>query len=129
MGIFVGFGLGRTNFSIAGGLLLAAGGCAALGYWLNIVRPRDRAAKYAQQRTAELAGYIASGNYQPTPGYQPGSTAEAHELAERQVIAEQVEVERAMRNQHTVFWIPMQYLSIGIVALALAELVGLIHIH
>ncbi|TWS23706.1 hypothetical protein FK268_15720 [Tsukamurella sputi] len=129
LGIFLGFGLGRTNFSIAGGLLLGALGCAALGYWLNVVRPRARAAAFAEGRTSELASYIASGHYQPTPGYQPGSVEEARELAGRQVVAEQADVERALRNQNTVFWIPMQFLAIGIALLAFAELFGLIHIH
>ncbi|MFW6597565.1 hypothetical protein ACQBAU_03385 [Propionibacteriaceae bacterium Y2011] len=119
------------GFSAAVGLLLAAGGCWFVGQYINQTKPQRVLDEWLPARRAQLDQLVTSGGFQIGPG-QPRPSSEAEARAQADFLLEQ---ETAMRrqsfNQHTLFWIPLQYIAFGyaaivvvILALAVITVVG-----
>lgn len=105
------------------GLILGGAGTFALGWWLNVVRPQQKAAQWTQERGAQLQQLVASGRFQAVPGMAPASHAEAEAQAHQMLAQESAVVAKRLRNVHTLFWIPMQW--IGVVAAVIGVVVAI----
>ncbi|WP_420114169.1 hypothetical protein [Pseudactinotalea sp.] len=131
VGALIGFGLssavaaeGEINGLMLGlGLLLGAAGIFALGWWLNVINPAKKAETWTEQRRAELNFAIANGQFQAVPGVAPSSQEQAQAQADAMLAQESVTVGKRLRNIHTLFWIPMQW--IGVVLAIIAVLVAI----
>ncbi len=113
--------LGEENSSLALGLGLIVGGVALFfaGRWFQDWDAERRTKNYMTARKAEVEATVASGRFQPVPGYQPRDHAEAQHLATQMLEQEQGTVKKQLRNRHTIFFIPMQYFGIVLAAIGL----------
>jgi len=100
--------------------------CAAVATWftgvaLNRTSPQRRVEEWAGRRRAQLDELVASGRFSLGPGQpQPRSLDEARQMADDLFAHERLATTRAF-NQHTLFWIPVQFFAvvwgaIGVVA-------------
>lgn len=108
------------------GIGVALGGIGAflLGRHLNEVSVDAKAEKYLAPRKAQLDQLVQSGQFQMAPGMpQPSSMAEAQAQAGQLYESEQLQVRAALKNRHTVFWIPAQWFGAIAVGLGLVLLV------
>ncbi len=104
-------------------VLLAGVANFFLGRWLNIIRPAQNAEGFRNQLRADLWERVANDAFQMAPGApEPSSEAEAAQQIEQVVAGESRNAERAGRNIHTFFFIPLQWLGAleGIGGLVLA---------
>ncbi|MBZ2196790.1 hypothetical protein KCQ71_11540 [Ruania sp. N2-46] len=113
--------LGEENSLLAIGIGLILGGvaCFFAGRWFQDWDAERRTKSYMVARQAEVDATVASGRFQPVPGYQPRDHAEAQQLAGQMLEREQVTVKKQLRNRHTIFFIPMQYFGIVLAAVGL----------
>ena len=96
------------------------------GRWLNVVRPQNRLAEWQQQRRAELYARVDAGQFQLAPGIPaPSSREEGYAQVEQLIAGESPEVLRQLRNIHTVFFIPMQWVSVGVSALIICGVLSI----
>ena len=98
------------------GLGVVVGGAAsfALGWWLNVINPQKKTQTWIEQRRAELNYAVANGQFQAAPGIAPSSQAEAQAQADTMVAQEAPAVTKRLKNIHTLFWIPMQWVGVVI---------------
>ena len=98
--------------AVGAGMLLGGAACAALGYWLNVVRPRSKADEYLKDVRRELWQRVRAGAFQVAVGAPaPRDEAEASQQIERIVAQQSPEVRRRLRNRNTLFFIPLQWLG------------------
>ena len=98
--------------AVGAGMLLGGAACAALGYWLNVVRPRNKADEYLEGVRRELWQRVRAGAFQVAVGAPAHSDeAEASQQIERIVAQQSPEVRRRLRNRNTLFFIPLQWLG------------------
>ena len=98
--------------AVGAGMLLGGAACAALGYWLNVVRPRNKADEYLEGVRRELWQRVRAGAFQVAVGAPaPRDEAEASQQIERIVAQQSPEVRRRLRNRNTLFFIPLQWLG------------------
>ncbi|MBO0872491.1 MAG: hypothetical protein J2P19_03765 [Pseudonocardia sp.] len=128
----IGLGLGLPDRAVplVIGLVLAAG---SVGTWflarhLNVTLPERRLGEWATQRRTELDQYVRAGTFNLGPGHPaPGSYSEAEQQATALLEAEQRQLAARLPNRHTLFFIPAQYVVIGIGVLGLVlVVVGLV---
>ena len=130
LGALLGTGLG----SLAGdsgnvtliGVGLALGGVAtfALGWWLNVMNPAKKTQTWIAQRNAELQQAVDAGRFQPSPGIVPSSLQEAQAQKEALLAQESAHVTKRLRNIHTLFWIPMQWIGVVILVIGIGVAIG-----
>lgn len=130
LGALLGTGLG----SLAGdsgnqaliGVGLAIGGVAtfALGWWLNVMNPAKKTQTWIAQRDAELQHAVDSGRFQASPGVVPASLEQAQAQKTALLEHESAHVTKRLRNIHTLFWVPMQWVGVGIVILGVVVAAG-----
>ncbi|WP_159619210.1 hypothetical protein [Ruania rhizosphaerae] len=130
--LLVGVGLGGLFRLLIGeeyeplpiGLGLAVAGVILffVGRWFQAWDARRRADKYIASRRPEVEQTVASGRFQPVPGYQPASREEAEQLAAEMLDKEHAQIVRRFRGHHTLFFIPMQYF--GLVVAVLGGAIG-----
>ncbi|GAB3597652.1 hypothetical protein [Microbacterium tumbae] len=114
---------GALPFSIAIGLIIAAAATWFTGDAMNRTRPQGKVDAWARSRREQLDALVASGRFSLGPGQpQPGSLAEAQQMADALFEHEKGQTRRAL-NVHTVFWIPMQYLAFVWAGIAIVVLV------
>lgn len=123
LGALLGTGLG----SLAGdsgnvtliGVGIAIGGVAtfALGWWLNVMNPAKKTQQWIAQRDAELQQAVDQGRFQASPGVVPASLEQAQAQKTALLQTESAHVTKRLRNIHTLFWIPMQWIGVVIVIL------------
>ena len=118
-------GTSESALALGGGIgfLLAGVANFFLGRWLNIIRPAQNAEGFRNQLRADLWERVANDAFQMAPGVpEPSSEAEAAQQIEQVVAGESRNAERAGRNIHTFFFIPLQWLGAleGIGGLVLA---------
>lgn len=104
------------------GFGIAAGGVGAhfLGKHLNVTSVDQKVEGHLGQRQAELEHLVQSGRFQLAPGHpMPGSVEEARAQADQLLAGERQHLAGRLRNQHTLFFVPLQYAAFGIVALGL----------
>lgn len=126
VGALIGFGMsslvapeGEVNGPLFGlGLLIGAAGTFAAGWWLNVINPEKKTQKWVEQRRAELQFAVANGQFQASPGIAPSSQAEAQGQAEAMLAHESAVVGKRLRNVHTLFWIPMQWIGVVVALVA-----------
>ncbi|MFV0406647.1 MAG: hypothetical protein ACK5LN_07475 [Propioniciclava sp.] len=119
----VGFGLSAGIASAAGvdpewlPWISGIGGLAAivgnwfLGTWLNVTRPDQKAQSYRQERGAFLQQAVDNGQFHLGPGHSaPTSQQEAQQQADWLLQQETAKL-MGLRNMHTLFFVPMQYIS------------------
>lgn len=93
--------------AVGAGLLLGGAACAALGYWLNVVRPRSKAAEYLEGVRRELWQRVRAGAFQVAVGAPaPRDEAEAAQQVEYLVSQQSREVGRGLRNRNTLLLHP-----------------------
>ena len=104
-----------TNAAIGVGALVGAVLGFLLGRWLNVIRPRTKLAEWQAQRRAELRARIDAGPFQMAPGFRPPSSREeGYAQIEHLIATESPEALRKLSNIHTLFFIPMQWVSVGL---------------
>lgn len=106
------------------GLLLAGAGTFALGWWLNVTRPAEKAKQWVEQRGAQLQQLVATGQFQAVPGMAPASPEQAHHQAQQMLAQESEVVTKRLRNVHTLFWIPMQWVGVAVVVIGLIVIIN-----
>lgn len=107
-------GTSESASALGGGIgfLLAGVANFFLGRWLNIIRPAQNAEDFRNQLRADLWERVANDAFQMAPGVpEPSSEAEAAQQIEQVVAGESRNAERAGRNIHTFFFIPLQWLG------------------
>mgnify|MGYP006946830803 CR=1 FL=1 len=98
--------------AVGAGMLLGGAACAALGYWLNVVRPRNKADEYLEGVRRELWRRVRAGAFsEPAGAPAPRDEAEASQQIERIVAQQSPEVRRRLRNRNTLFFIPIQWVG------------------
>ncbi|WP_136314363.1 transcriptional accessory protein [Actinomyces procaprae] len=81
-----------------------------VGLRINVTRPDDRLENHLRAYEQEMYGRIQVGAFQAAPGVPaPRSAGEAQQQVDRLVSQERDRIGRALRNRHTMFWIPVQY--------------------
>ena len=98
-------------FAIAAMLAVAGLICFALGWRLNIVSAEARARAHADEVRTRLVASMSEGTLQVSPGVAPSSQAEAEAFIEQTVTQQHAEARSALRNRHSVFFIPIQYIG------------------
>ncbi len=125
LGALLGTGLASLagdegNVTLIGvGLAIGGVATAALGWYLNVINPQKKAQTWIAQRQAELQQAVAAGRFQPAPGIVPSSHAEAQAQADQMLAQESAQVTKKLRNIHTLFWIPMQFIGVVIVVIGI----------
>ena len=109
--------------AVGAGMLLGGAACAALGYWLNVVRPRNKADEYLEGVRRELWQRVRAGAFQVAVGAPaPRDEAEATQQVEHLVAQQSQDVRRGLLNRNTLFFIPIHWLG------ALAVIGGVVFI-
>ena len=107
-------GTSESASALGGGIgfLLAGAANFFLGRWLNITRPAQNAEGFRNQLRADLWERVANDSFQMAPGAPaPSSEEEAAQQIEQVVAGESRNAERAGRNIHTFFFIPLQWVG------------------
>mgnify|MGYP006947195974 FL=1 len=107
-------GTSESASALGGGIgfLLAGVANFFLGRWLNIIRPAQNAEGFRNQLRADLWERVANDSFQMAPGAPaPSSEEEAAQQIEQVVTSESRDAERAGRNIHTFFFIPLQWVG------------------
>lgn len=117
--LFLGAAVGEDWMTTFAGLGLVVGGFATfvLGRYLNITRPAQQAESYQAMRSQQLHALVEEGKFSLGPGHPPPTSyAEAHQQADVLVDQEARRIKYLGRNQHTFFFLPLQW--VGVVAVA-----------
>ena len=110
-----------AHFAIAAMLAVAGLICFAIGWRLNVVSAEAKARAHADEVRARLVASMNEGTLQVSPGVAPSSQDEAEAFVERTAAEQYAEARSALRNRHSVFFVPVQY--IGALGLAGAVVV------
>ena len=84
-----------------------------LGRWLSLTHPAQEVEKLRDQLRAEVWERVANGAFQMSPGAPAPSSEEEAAAQIEQVVENQVrDMERARRNIHTLFFIPIHWIGL-----------------
>ena len=105
-----------AHFAIATMLAVAGLICFALGWRLNVVGltvggGETTAGAHADEVRTRLLASMNEGTLQVSPGVAPSSQAEAEAFVAQTVAQQYAEARSTLRNQHSVFYIPVQYIG------------------
>lgn len=125
-------GDGEKTSMLGGGMGLLVAGVANffLGRWLNLIRPARKVEEFRDQLRAELWERVANDVFQMSPGAPaPSSEQEAAQQIEQMVASQSRDLERAGRNIHSLFFIPLQWIGVvegvgGLVAILYSPFAG-----
>ena len=112
------------------GLVLAGVGTYLLGQRLNVTGVDAKTEQYLAPRRQQLHELVHSGQFQMAPGMpQPSSLEEAQAQASHLLEQERQQVHRQLKDRHTLFFIPVQWVGlfvafIGIVVLVVTVVVA-----
>lgn len=124
-GVQAAFGIeDRSSVPFGMGLLIGAAAVFGFGWWINIIRPQQRAQAWIQERSAQLQQLVATDRFQAVPGMVPASRQEAQAGAQAMLEQESAVVRTRGRNIHTVFWIPVQWIGIVLLGLGIMLIVS-----
>ncbi|WP_203566484.1 hypothetical protein [Aestuariimicrobium ganziense] len=120
-GAVIGGAIGGTSTT---GILMLVGGLAAaaanwfLGVHLNQTTPQQRIDAHAAERAQFLQASVARGDFTLGPGQpRPQSMEEAQAQAAWLLDQEKAQL-AALKNQHSLFFIPMQWFSVVLAIVA-----------
>lgn len=116
------FHLPKSAFPIALGILLLLASAATWfsGVAMNRSNPQRKVDLWAKERRAQLDELVDSGRFSLGPGQpQPSSPEEAQRMSNDLLAYEVAEAAKASQNQHTLFFIPYQYIAFFTAASAL----------
>lgn len=100
------------------GLAVGALGAFLLGRHLNEVSVDAKATSLLREREAQLEALVRAGQFQMAPGMPvAASYAEGRQQADVLLEHERAQVRGALRNRHTLFFIPLQWAALGLAAL------------
>ncbi len=133
--LFVGFmvgallSVGMGLMPIALGMALGCLACGAfstyLGLHLNVYKPAEQIAQREAQFRADLNADVEAGRFQFAPNVPPPATPEEAQIqVERWVEHDRQQTTLKLRNRHTGYGIPMQYIGMFQVVLGLAFFVA-----
>lgn len=119
IGVMIGTSIGDEDrwlqVFVGLGLMIGGIGTYFAGQQLNVNGPQTKVARWREERSQQLHAIADSGRFHLGPGYEaPRSMEEAHAQADLLVAAEENEAASRSRNQHTLFFIPMQW--VGVIA-------------
>lgn len=110
-------------FSLGVGMLAAAAATWFTGQALNGSGPQRKIDEWHQARQQQLHQLVESGRFTMGPGQPPpASLDEARQQSEQLLAAELQQAKRA-RNQHTLFFVPMQWIAVVLVGIAIVAFV------
>lgn len=119
LGVLAGVGLANatndgdlTGPLLLPGLVVAGAATFALGWWLNVKIPQNKTEAWAAQRRSELVGQVAPSAQGLDPQVQTDVAVDT----------EAAQVNKQLRNNHTFFWIPMQWWGVVWAVLGLLSL-------
>lgn len=107
---------------VGGGLGMIVGAVAAFfhGQHINVTSPRKRFETWKEHERPRLRDAAARGQFAYN-GYIPGNPHEADELIERFFADQQ---KQALAQNHTLFFVPMQWAAIAFAGIGLIMLIG-----
>lgn len=106
------------------GLILGAAGAFALGRYLNETSVASKAESLLAERAAQLEALVRAGGFQMAPGIPvAGSYAEGRAQADSVLAGEREEIRKALRNRHTLFFIPVQWAALVVAAIGAVVLI------
>ena len=123
--------LGRDavgSFGVGLGLVAAGAGNFFLGKWLNESRPLNQVGEHKERLRTELRQRAAVGQFQAAPGVPvPTNPYEAEAQINAVVEAQTQNIASRLRNIHTLFFIPIQWVGVlegvgGVVLMVIAPL-------
>lgn len=107
------------------GFLLAAVACWYLGQYLNISRPAKKIDEHLELQRAEMWERFHTGAFQAAPGSPaPASEEEARAQIEGLIDEMRPGPLRSHRNVHTLFFIPIQWLSVVFASLGVGLIIS-----
>lgn len=123
LGVAVATPLGMPLAGVGAGALLGGAGAAALGWWLNVVRPEAEITKARDDLRQDLWGRVRAGQFQMAPGAPaPRDEQDAQHQVESVVTSYEPQFKK-LRNRHTLFWVPMQFASAALAVVGLLIMV------
>lgn len=115
---------GPTTVWVGLGIALGGAGTLAFGWWINVTRPAQQTERWAQERGQELDHLVRTGQFQLAPGIpQPSSMDEAQTQAGQLLASERAHVTQRLSNVHTLYFIPLQWAGIAVIAIGAAVMV------
>ncbi|RCS60859.1 hypothetical protein [Microbacterium sp. JB110] len=110
------------------GLLVGGAAAAVLGWYMNVTRPAQKTEEWVTERTTQLQQVVQAGQFQVAPGIAPPSSiAEAQSQADQLVATEREQMHKSLRNRHTIYYVPMQWIgAVGAIIGIVLVVVGLI---
>lgn len=106
------------------GLILGAAGAFLLGRHLNETSVEAKAASLLAEREAQLEMLVRNGQFQMAAGMPvAGSYEEGRQQADAVLDSERAQVRGALRNRHTLFFIPVQWAAVVVAVIGAVVLV------
>lgn len=117
---------GSPNYLPIGlGLLLGGTLTFLMGYWLNVLRPRQQAETYLEELRARSWQRVQEGTFQLEPGAAaPRSAEEATAQVERLLQVQRQQLLRGSGTRNSLFFIPMHWLGLAICVLGVGFFFG-----
>lgn len=129
LGLWTGFGEPTANPGPFMGpcVVIAGVGTYLLGKWLNVTSVDAKTEQYLAPRSRQLHELVESGQFQMAPGMpQPASFEEAQAQAAHLLQQERTQVHQQLKDRHTLFFIPVQYVGLAVVFIGLAVTIATI---
>ena len=123
---FLGGGNAAVSFGYGLGLILAGVANYFFGRQVNELAPAKKVEAFKEQMRNEMWDRVAHGAFQVGPGAPPPANRdEAHQQVEHVVEQASANAARGLRNIHTVFFIPVQWIGavegvLGVVLIVLS---------
>ena len=110
-GFAIAQSMGSSSTLIPGLLMMVAGvGTWFLGQYMNVTQPLTKVEPHMAARTQELHALGRAGHFRDQAGnHLPPE--HAYQMVEAMLHKEREEVTAALKNRHTLFFVPMQYLG------------------
>lgn len=129
LGMWTGFGEPTSSPApfMAPCLVVAGIGTFLLGKWMNVTSVDAKTDRYLAPRQQQLHELVQSGQFQMAPGMpQPASVEEAQAQAAHLIGQERTQVHNQLKDRHTLFFIPFQYVGLFIAFIGLVVAVAII---
>ena len=123
---FLGSGNASIFFGYGLGLILAGVANYLFGRQVNELAPAKKVEAFKEQMRREMWDRVAHGAFQVGPGAPPpANREEAHQQVEHVVEQASANAARGLRNIHTLFFIPVQWIGavegvLGVVLIVLS---------
>ena len=123
---FLGRGNAAVSFGYGLGFIVAGVANYLFGRQVNAVAPAKKIEAFKEQMRREMWDRVAHGAFQVAPGTPPlANRGEAHQQIEYLVGQASRDAARGLRNIHTLFFIPVQWVGaaegvLGVVLIVLS---------